>query len=57
MRILGYGFCLEFEPRFITDWVRYFKVLEFNGTGRRLYHAQKMSRVIRESLNALRATT
>ena len=59
MKILGYGFCLEFEPRSLVDWVRYLTVLKQGGvtTGRRYYHAFRLSRFIRESLNALRATT
>jgi hypothetical protein len=57
MKILGYGFCLEFEPRSLIDWVRYLKVLNTDGASRRFYHAVKLSRFIRESLNALRATT
>lgn len=57
MKVLGLGFCLDFEPRSLVDWVRYLKVLELNGTGRRFYHALRLSRVIRDSLNQLRATT
>jgi len=56
MKIIGLGFCLEFEPRSVRDWVRYLQYLEFNGTGRRFYHALRLSRVIRDSLNQLRAT-
>jgi hypothetical protein len=57
MKVIGLGFCLEFEPRSLMDWVRYLRVLNTDGASRRFYHALRLSRVIRESLNAIRATT
>ena len=57
MKVIGLGFCVDFEPRSLVDWVRYLKVLNTEGASRRFYHALRLSRMIRESLNALRATT
>jgi hypothetical protein len=57
MKVIGLGFCVDFEPRSPVDWVRYLKVLNTEGASRRFYHALRLSRMIRESLNAIRATT